>query len=67
MKKSYGRRSAAMRYYTQPVRSTQYRTCPDCRAALDSGERCDCNKEADAAILAEVCKKKGAEDNDKRK
>ena len=24
-----------------------YRTCPDCGASLDPGERCDCQEEAE--------------------
>ncbi len=26
---------------------TDYRICPECGAALDPGERCDCQAEAD--------------------
>lgn len=28
----------------------QFRTCPDCGAHLDAGERCDCNKRSDYVI-----------------
>lgn len=27
-----------------------YRTCPDCGAALDPGERCDCGKKENAEL-----------------
>lgn len=30
----------------------QYKTCPDCGAHLDPGERCDCHKKIEAAPLA---------------
>lgn len=38
-----------------------YRTCPDCGAALDPGERCECQKETDTAAPAPEKAKKKAE------
>jgi hypothetical protein len=31
------------------------RTCPDCGANLDSGERCDCERESDREKLDRAC------------
>lgn len=30
----------------------QYKTCPDCGAHLDPGERCDCHNKRETAPLA---------------
>ena len=32
------------------------RTCPDCGANLDSGERCDCERESDREKLDRACR-----------
>lgn len=32
-------------------RETYYWTCPYCKANLDPGERCDCQKEKDSTVV----------------
>ena len=37
-----------------------YRICPNCGAALDPGERCDCQSNAESQTLRKKRKKKAA-------
>lgn len=36
-------------------RRTDYKTCPDCGAHLDAGERCDCGGRAETQKEEEPC------------